>query len=64
MASLVLMWMRRSWEYLTSMISIVLFSRIVRGIIPLHVSAKVFGVYVDMCNVWEGRLTSEWEDDV
>ena len=46
------------------MISIVLFSRIVRGIIPLHVSAKVFGGYVDKCNVWEGRLTSEWEDDV
>ena len=30
----------------------------------LHVSAKVFGGYVDKCNVWEGRLTSEWEDDV
>ena len=30
----------------------------------LRVSAKVFGVYVDKCNVWEGCLTSEWEDDV
>ena len=30
----------------------------------LHVSAKVFGGYVYNCNIWEGRLTSVWEDDV